>query len=298
MDIHTRPTLFSEIAHGLGFWTDRSAVHEAAAQGRAAELQQLIKNGAMVNIVAVDSITPLHEACIQGQTQCVQLLLEAGACVNARNIDGSTPLCDACAAGNLECVKLLLEYGAMVNPPLFTFSPLHEACMGGNPECVQHLIAKGALMEAHDCHFGTPLHVACARQHLDCVKVLLNSGANVNAAKIHETALHHAAKANNLEMIKLLVEFGGNVFAKDNLGKKPIRYTSPGSTAALCLKSYEAEPLSLQQLSRVALRSALGKRVLEALPQLGLPNRMVCYLSYMPTSPHELLTSTRAEPIV
>lgn len=69
-------------AHGLGFWTDRSAVHEAAAHGRTAELQQLIKNGALVNIVAVDSITPLHEACIQGQTQCVQLLLEAGAHVS------------------------------------------------------------------------------------------------------------------------------------------------------------------------------------------------------------------------
>lgn len=54
-------------------------MHEAAAQGRVLELEKLIKNGALVNIVAVDSITPLHEACIQGQTQCVKLLLEAGA---------------------------------------------------------------------------------------------------------------------------------------------------------------------------------------------------------------------------
>lgn len=66
-------------AHGLGFWTDRSAVHEAAAQGRVLQLQQLIRDGAAVNIVAVDSITPLHEACIRGQAQCVRLLLDAGA---------------------------------------------------------------------------------------------------------------------------------------------------------------------------------------------------------------------------
>lgn len=52
-----------------------------------------------------------------------------------------------------------------------------------------------------------------------------------------------------------------------------------------------AEPLSLQQLSRVALRSALGKRALEVMPQLGLPNRMICYLTYTPTPPSELLTS-------
>lgn len=63
----------------------------------------------------------------------------------------------------------------------------------------------------------------------------------MNAAKIHETALHHAAKASNLEMIELLVEFGGNVYARDNLGKKPIHYTSSGSAAAICLKFYESK---------------------------------------------------------
>lgn len=57
-----------------------------------------------------------------------------------------------------------------------------------------------------------------------------------------------------------------------------------------------AEPLSLQQLSRVALRSALGNRALEAVPQLGLPNRMICYLTYMPTPPPELLFSAQAKP--
>lgn len=54
-------------------------MHEAAAHGKALQLQQLIEGGAAVNIVAVDSITPLHEACIHGQTQCVRLLLNAGA---------------------------------------------------------------------------------------------------------------------------------------------------------------------------------------------------------------------------
>lgn len=66
-------------------------------------------------------------------------------------------------------------------------------------------------------------------------------GANVNAAKLHETALHHAAKVKNLELIELLVEFGGNVLARDNLGKKPIQYTRAGSASALCLELYECK---------------------------------------------------------
>ncbi|XP_048877929.1 ankyrin repeat and SOCS box protein 13-like isoform X4 [Brienomyrus brachyistius] len=278
--IRTRPSIFVGIAYGLGFWTDRTAVHEAACRGHVPELQRLIRSGASVNMVAVDSITPLHEACIQGQAQCVRLLLDAGAQVDARNIDGSTPLCDACAAGSLECVKLLLEHGATINPPLFTFSPLHEACMGGNIDCVRLMIAGGARMEAHDCHFGTPLHVACARQRVDCAKCLLNAGANVNAAKLHETALHHAAKVRNVDLIELLVEFGGNLYARDNLGRKPIHYTRPGSPAALCLEFYERTPLSLQQLSRVSIRMMLGPRALEVVSQLNLPNRIINYLSY------------------
>ncbi|XP_008562770.1 PREDICTED: ankyrin repeat and SOCS box protein 13, partial [Galeopterus variegatus] len=113
----------------VGFWVERTPVHEAAQRGESLQLQQLIESGACVNQVTVDSITPLHAASLQGQARCVQLLLAAGAQVDARNIDGSTPLCDACASGSVECVKLLLSYGAKVNPPLYTASPLHEACM-------------------------------------------------------------------------------------------------------------------------------------------------------------------------
>lgn len=70
---------------------------------------------------------------------------------------------------------------------------------------------------------------------------LLSKGANVNAAKLHETALHHAAKAKNIGLIELLVEFGGNVFARDNLNKKPIHYTTKGSPSYLSLEFFESK---------------------------------------------------------
>uniref|UniRef100_A0A9L0SGR5 Ankyrin repeat and SOCS box containing 13 n=1 Tax=Equus caballus TaxID=9796 RepID=A0A9L0SGR5_HORSE len=206
--------------------------------------------------------------------------LEAACEVDARNIDGSTPLCDACASGSIECVKLLLSYGAKVNPPLYTASPLHEACMSGSSECVRLLIDVGANLEAHDCHFGTPLHVACAREHLDCVKVLLKAGANVNAAKLHETALHHAAKVRNVDLIEMLIEFGGNIYARDNRGKKPSDYTWSSSAPAKCFEHYEKTPLTLSQLCRVTLRRATGVRGLEKIAKLNIPSRLIDYLSY------------------
>lgn len=66
-------------------------------------------------------------------------------------------------------------------------------------------------------------------------------GANVNASKLHEVALHHAAKTKNTDLIELLVEFGGDVFARDNLNRKPIHYTGVGSASYLCLQFFESK---------------------------------------------------------
>ncbi|XP_070405235.1 ankyrin repeat and SOCS box protein 13 isoform X1 [Nothobranchius furzeri] len=292
----------------IGCWAERTEVHKAASLGQTSHLQHLIQGGASVNVVAVDSITPLHEACLQGQAQCVRLLLDAGAQVDARNVDGSTPLCDACSSGSLECVKLLLEHGAKANPALTsrTASPLHEACMGGNSDCVRLLITMGACLEAYDLYYGTPLHVACVNERTDCVKVLLNAGgrealllanqrcdipnqeriwilllsAKVNAARLHETPLHHAAKAMRHDMVELLVEFGANIYARDQHNRKPVDYTTPGSLSATCLEFYETTPMSLQQLSRLAVRRTLGTTALKVIAQLDVPKLIIGYLCY------------------
>uniref|UniRef100_A0A3B3DQT1 SOCS box domain-containing protein n=2 Tax=Oryzias melastigma TaxID=30732 RepID=A0A3B3DQT1_ORYME len=266
----------------IGCWAERTELHKAASLGQTSQLRRLIQGGASVNVVAVDSITPLHEACLRGEPQCVKLLLDAGAQVDARNVDGSTPLCDACSAGSVECVKLLLEHGAQANPTLTsrTASPLHEACMGGNSECVKLLITVGAHLEAYDLYYGTPLHVACVNEHTDCVKVLLNAGAKVNAARLHETPLHHAAKNMRVEMIEALVEFGANIYARDQHNRKPVDYTAPGSPSAACLHSYETSPMSLQQLSRLAVRRKLGTTALKVIGHLEIPKLLISYLCY------------------
>ncbi|GLD48053.1 ankyrin repeat and SOCS box protein 13-like isoform X1 [Lates japonicus] len=302
----------------IGFWADRTALHEAAFHGRVLQLKQLIESGASVNMVTVDNITPLHEACIQAHVKCAQLLLEAGAQVDVRTIHGSTPLCNACASGSLECAKLLLDYGAKVNPSLtaLTASPLHEACINGNTlaairegstshipldvftandtftflsgnvDVVRLMIASGAELEAYDVHFGPPLHITCAKGYVHCVRELLIAGANVNSVKFHETALHHAARVHMVDLIELLVEFGANVYASDNLGRKPIDYTTPASPSHTCLRFYESNPLSLQQLCRITVRMRLGTRASEVIGQLNISHRIHNYLQYCdhPTS--------------
>lgn len=63
----------------------------------------------------------------------------------------------------------------------------------------------------------------------------------MNATKFHETALHHAGRVGREDLIELLVEFGGDIHVRDNLGRKPIDYTTPGSTSHICLQHYESK---------------------------------------------------------
>lgn len=81
-----------------------------------------------------------------------------------------------------------------------------------------------------------------------------------------------------VDMIELLVDFGGNVYVTDNDNKKPIDYTKPGSPTEQCLQYYESTPLSLQQLSRVALWTLLGTRALEVVGQLDISQRTISYI--------------------
>ncbi|CAJ0938392.1 unnamed protein product [Ranitomeya imitator] len=186
-------------------------------------------------------------------------------------------------SGSLEFERALLSrHGfspGLISTLLKSRKPITSRIYGKS-ECVKLLIDVGANLEAHDCHFGTPLHVACAREHLDCAKVLLSAGANVNAAKLHETALHHAAKVKNKDLIEMLVEFGGNVYARDNRGKRPSDYSWPNSPTAKCFEYHEKTPRDLSQLCRLRLRKALGQGAVEKVYQLNIPQRLIEYLTY------------------
>lgn len=145
---------------------------------------------------------------------------------------------------------------------------------------------------------------------------VLCAGAKVNSVKFHETALHHAARGDVPDLIELLVAFGGDVFASDNLGRKPIDYATSGSPAHTCLTFYEGKfklhctpvhstllhctvfifialphepfsfppgsdhPLSLQHLCRISVRTALGTKASKVIGQLDISPRIRSYLRY------------------
>ena len=89
------------------------------------------------------------------------------------------------------------------------------------------------------------------------------AGANVNAAKLHETALHHAAKVKNVDLLEMLIQFGGNIYARDNRGRKPSDYTWASSAPARCLEHYESECVRSGSWRRICARWGCGDHLQE-----------------------------------
>jgi ankyrin repeat protein len=140
----------------------------------------------------------------------IRELVGAGADVNVPigNLGGETPLIRAVTSDNPELVRLLIELGADVNlasqgPRNWT--PLMFA--HHNPELIRELVSAGADLNARTTAFsiGSPL-----------------GGTKVCPGGA--TALHLAAATGNAESIRVLLQAGAEVEAREEDGLAPLDY--------------------------------------------------------------------------
>ncbi len=211
-------------------------IHDAASAGDLAKINALLAaNPALVNAKSENSATPLMYAVHFGKTEAAKLLLQKGADVNVNNSDGETALFEAAAYGQVDVVKLLLDKGAKVN------FVVQDSAPRGEPFC-------------------TPLLLAAENGHLEVVKLLLDKGADVNAKasynSIHETATPligatevasdferlgggpltgsrsaTTKKHGYLEVVKLLLDKGAAIDAKNNFGNSALLIASGNGQA-------------------------------------------------------------------
>ncbi|XP_071425688.1 ankyrin repeat and SOCS box protein 11 isoform X2 [Pithys albifrons albifrons] len=245
-----------------GSWADRSPLHDAAFQGRLLSLKTLIA-----------------QACLGGHVACAKVLLENGAQVNAVTIDGITPLFNACCSGSAACVNMLLEFGAKPQPGNHLASPIHEAVKRGHRECMEILLAHEVDIDQEDLQHGTPLYVACMYQRTDCVKKLLQLGANVNMGKRSDTPLHAAARKSSVEVVVLLTDYGANPKCRNAEHKCALDLAIPNSKVEQALLLREG-PASLAQLCRLCIRKHLGRSCLYTVHKLHLPEPLENFLLY------------------
>ncbi len=205
----------------------------AAREGHLEAAQVLVASGADVNALAADGKNALGMAIFNGHYDLAAFLVDSGSGVDQADARGFTPLFWAVDRRNMETapnfpwtvtedpfflVRKLLEAGA--NPNRVVNDTPQARMRGGSPRIV----------------FATPLMRAAFSGDLELVKLLLEFDADPDLkSRDNETALAAAAGlgfvmgfhkerplTERLQVIKLLVELGGDVNWQDNYGISPL----------------------------------------------------------------------------
>jgi len=144
-----------------------------------------------VHVKGGHQVTPLHASASRGHTDVFSLLVEHFLNLDVKGNLGQTPLHLASYGGHLDIGKLLLDRGADVN--------------------------------AHDDFNWTPLLIAAWAGQLAYARMLLENGAMTNIPDSTATplVLHMASQHGYVEFVRLLLEHGADLRARDAFGRTP-----------------------------------------------------------------------------
>ncbi len=220
-------------------------LHRAVHGGDTETVELLLDRGAEIH-PGLPHKTPIHSSAESGDTEVLKILLDRG---GDANIDGSPGGVDL----GWEILKVFndwLFYRRELGDE-YHWTALHLAAAEGQVGTMELLLDYGAWINPRDCFDRTPLNYAARRCRLRAAKLLLERGADVNAKRICEwsilpdvetaksivekektgsgngmrgwTALHDAVLGGDADMVKLLLDCGADIGAKDYLDFTPLR---------------------------------------------------------------------------
>lgn len=176
----------------------------------------------------------LMAAADAGDAQSVSEIVNAGADVNGGDENGVTPLMAAAAKGRLAAVTLLVSLGADVDAkttktfhlgpdPIPAGTPvLSIAALGGHPKTIRFLLGNKANVNAKDNVYGMdPLFLAAYNGHFEAVKILIKYGADVFAVNNMGTALNAANHYRFAEMARVIEDARAKAKAGESKHEQP-----------------------------------------------------------------------------
>ncbi|GLT26115.1 hypothetical protein SLA2020_012020 [Shorea laevis] len=190
-------------------------LNDPIMQGVLLETENMLTRGRM------DLPLNLFFATLRGDDLLLHQLLKRGLDPNEADNNGRTALHIAASKGSENCVLLLLDYGAEPNcKDSDGLVPLWEAMVGGHEKVVKLLIDNRADINAGDVgHFAC---TAAEQNNLDLLKEIVRYGGNVTRPRSNgSTALHLAVCEDNIEMVKFLLKKGADIDKPDVNGWTP-----------------------------------------------------------------------------
>ena len=150
------------------------ALLDAAENGDADQVKQLLAEGAPVDKAGAYGYTALHLAAMENHPAVVAILLHHHASVDLANDNGMTALHLAAMENHLPVVVILLDHHASVDLTDDTgeWIPLHCASYGGHTDVMRHLLAAGASRDIANDDGRTPLQCAEMCDHTAVAELL------------------------------------------------------------------------------------------------------------------------------
>ena len=199
----------------------------------------------------------IHDAAAAGDLAKVRAMVEADPkSVQSKDDYGSTPLHAACRARQAAVAELLLATGADVNARNnYGFTPFHFACSGPgqSADLIRRLIASGAGANAQSDSGQSAIQMT---GDAEVIKLLIERGADVNARDRYlGTVLHKTINAGTEEAATLLVRSGARLNQKFSYGNAELHLAALRGFAGLTRLMIErgADVDALNEYSRTAL---------------------------------------------
>jgi len=224
---------------------------------------------------------PLHTSAQRNAVGVARLLIDRGAGVDAKAKAGMTPLHIAAGNDAHEMVQLLIERGAYVwarsDRGLVPVDYAISKNAGNAAMLLVNKVFEGRPIPRYNRVSGglslsryariTLLHLAAWNNEHELVKLLLEFGADVNAKNIRGwMPLHIAVQENAAEAARLLIEHGASVNAKDEDGLTPL-HGAAGQNAvgvAQLLVARGADVNAKSKNGRMPLHTAVLENAAEA----------------------------------
>jgi ankyrin repeat protein len=213
-------------------------LHSAAHQGHKKIVELLLAHGADKYLKNSRGRTALTVAINRGHTEIVELLRKHGekdmsyAALSMGGANLNKSLHQAAADGNVKQIKQHISNGADVNAigGEKDWPPLMYAASKGHAEAVKVLISSGARVDISVRGLTTLIHSILNNDNKDVVKALIAGGADVNQRSgprlAAAPALTFAVWRHREAIVKVLLEVGADVDAKDKWGYTPLHYAA------------------------------------------------------------------------
>ncbi|KAI8486464.1 Ankyrin repeat domain-containing protein 16 [Branchiostoma belcheri] len=216
-------------------------LHEAAQAGQTECVRYLIGRSVQINVLKRADWTPIMLACTKTNLTVIKLLWEAGADLTIRNKDGWNCFHIACREGDVDIVNFLLDCDCTLcnyapdTPDSCGSTPFMDAVRADNVDLAQLLVKQhGADVLKQDIMGRQPLHLAAQAGCLEAIRYLLTEHSipvDTPACGSGLTSLHFAAKERQTDAVKLLLNCGSTVNAKDSKGRLALHMASGGQHA-------------------------------------------------------------------